>query len=199
MRSKKSGYEHDENMMLKYLARGLLKLCAWKVVGCLNNKIKQVVIIAPHTSNWDAVILLMVKWAYSYTARGLGKKELFKVPGLAHFFYWIGIYPVDRSQPHNLVYDLVRKIKNEKIAVSLCLAPEGTRSWVAKWRSGFYYIALKAELPITCVSLDYPSRTVEFSHSFLPSGQIEEDMKIIVSFYKNKKGKNPKQQGPLVL
>lgn len=186
-------------MILQYLAQCILKIWGWKTINRLKSNIKQIIIIAPHTSNWDMIILLFIKWAHGYKVRGLGKKELFKIPLFSFFLRKIGLYPVDRSQQHDLVRYLAKKIREEKKTVSLCITPEGTRSYVPRWHSGFYYIALEANIPITCVSMDYRTKTVEVGLSFIPSGKIEQDMKLIVHFYKNKYGKNPKQQGPIIL
>ena len=164
-------------MIIKNISKFLLKILSWSVVGELNQKNTQVVIIAPHTSNWDGFILFLVKFAYSYKAIGLGKKELFKIPLFGKLLFYLGIRPVDRSKKTNLVYDLVRWLKNNKEPISFCLAPEGSRFRREKWRSGFYYIALKANVPVVCVSLDYSSKVVEFSKPFKLAGNIKDDFK----------------------
>lgn len=123
-------------------------------------------------------------------AKYLGKKSLFKPP-----FGWIfrvtGGYPVDRSKNQNQV-DAVVDILNSKEEFIITLAPEGTRSKVERFKSGFYYIALKAKVPIVLCGFDYGNKKVIFNEpAFYPSGRFDDDMEQILSFYRGIRGKNP--------
>lgn len=151
---------------------------------------KYIFIVAPHTSNWDFMIGLAYRnyLGLNYV-NYLGKKELFNPP-FGFVFRWLGGIPVDRSSSHNLVDDAV-KLFNSRKSFSIALAPEGTRKKVDKLKTGFYYISLKAQVPIIMVGFDYKNRTLPFGKPFIPSGDFEKDMEVIYSFYRHIEGKNP--------
>lgn len=119
---------------------------------------KFVIIVAPHTSNWDFLVGLAVKWALGVDARWLGKHTLF-IPPLGWFMRAIGGVPVDRSNRQNLVEQSVREFESREQFV-LVIAPEGTRRKVNEWRSGFWHVAKRAGVPICCVAFDWGRRTV---------------------------------------
>jgi 1-acyl-sn-glycerol-3-phosphate acyltransferase len=150
---------------------------------------KSIFIVAPHTSNWDFMIGLAYRNYLGLNhVQYLGKKELFRPP-YGFLFRWIGGIPVDRRSSHNLVEDVVRIFK-ERDRLSIALAPEGTRKKVDKLRTGFYYIALNAMVPIIMVGLDYKNKTLPFG-LMTPSGDFEKDMEVIYGFYRTIEGKNP--------
>lgn len=151
---------------------------------------KLIFIVAPHTSNWDFMIGLAYRNYLGINhVNYLGKKELFKPP-FGFLFRWSGGIPVDRSSSHNMVEGAV-KLFNERESFSIALAPEGTRKKVEKLKSGFYYISLKAQVPILMVALDYKNRKLLFGEPFIPSGDFEKDMDVIHAFYRPVEGKNP--------
>lgn len=159
---------------------------------------KSILIVAPHTSNWDVIVGVLVKWAYEINnIKAPGKHTLFNVPLLNIFLKKIGIIPVDRSIKNHLVDSLSKHLLNNEHAI-VSITPEGTRSWAPRWHLGFYRIAQNTNIDITCVSFDYSRRIVEFSQKITPSGDIANDMQIIAEYYKDKKGKNPDQQGPII-
>lgn len=166
------------------------RLCGWKIEGKMPAIDKYIIIVAPHTSNWDFMIGLCARSILRFDAKYLGKKELFRFP-FGALFRWLGGLPVDRSKHANLV-DAVADlfIRHEKLIVAI--APEGTRKYVAQWKTGFYFIAIKAGIPLLMASFDYPRKTVFVSEPFYPSGNLKEDMKHILSFYSDKEGKFPK-------
>jgi 1-acyl-sn-glycerol-3-phosphate acyltransferase len=150
---------------------------------------KSIFIVAPHTSGWDFMIGLAYRNYLGLNhVKYLGKKELFRAP-FGFIFRWLGGIPVDRSSSHNLVDDVVRMF-NSRERLSIALAPEGTRQRVDKLKTGFYYIALNAKVPIIMVGLDYTNRTLPFG-KFSPSGDFERDMEVIYGFYRHIEGKNP--------
>jgi 1-acyl-sn-glycerol-3-phosphate acyltransferase len=162
----------------------------WKIKGSIPKDCpKYVLIVAPHTSNWDFFLGLAVRSIKKMDTKYLAKKELFKgVSG--KIFKALGGYPVDRSKNTNFV-DAVADLFENNDRFSIAITPEGTRKYVAKWKTGFYYIALKAKVPLIMASLNYRDKVVEFSPPFNPSGDLQTDLKEILAHYKKIPGKNP--------
>lgn len=167
----------------------ILRLFGWKLVGEMPAEKKVVFIFAPHTSNWDFVIMMMARFCYKMKPAYLGKHTLFKPP-FGWFFKVLGGIPVERSSSHNVV-DQVVKIINERDEIALALAPEGTRSKKPYWKSGFYHIALKAEVPLVLTFLDKDTKTLGIGEQVNLTGDVEIDMAKIRDFYKDKKGFKP--------
>ena len=153
---------------------------------------KYIIIVGPHTSNWDFVIGLAYRNLVGLNkVKFLGKKELFRPP-FGFLFRSLGGIPVDRQASHNLVEYAVKLFKeNQEFAIAL--APEGTRKKVDKLRTGFYFIAYQAGIPIIMVGLDYKHKILLFSEPFMPSGDQEKDMTHIYKFYSTIHGKHPEQ------
>jgi 1-acyl-sn-glycerol-3-phosphate acyltransferase len=150
---------------------------------------KSIFIVAPHTSGWDFIIGVAYRNYLGLNhVKYLGKKELFKRP-FGFIFRGLGGIPVDRSSSHNLVEDVVQMFK-EHDRLTIALAPEGTRQKVDKLKTGFYYIAVKADVPIIMVGLDYKNKTMPFG-VMNTTGDFEKDMEVIYSFYRPIEGKNP--------
>ena len=122
-------------------------------------------------------------------ARFLGKSSLFKFP-YGWFFRWLGGYPVERSASHDMVHQVV-EIINQHEEFILAIAPEGTRKKVAKLKTGFYYIALQAKVPIIAVGFDYQQKAVVIAQPFYPTGEVALDMNRLLNFYRAIKGCNP--------
>lgn len=150
---------------------------------------KYIVIVAPHTSNWDFFIGLAYRNILDMNYVGfLGKHQLFKPP-FGWIFRKLGGIPVDRTSSHNLV-DTVAAMFSKRERFAIAIAPEGTRKKVDKLKTGFYFIAAKAAVPIIMVGLDYSRKTVLFSHPMYPSDQGK-DFEEIFSFYRTIRGKHP--------
>lgn len=179
--------------MLQFLASALLKLFGWDAVQGLPKFKKYILIGAPHTSNWDFVVVMLAALAIGLRFKWLGKHTLFKNPfePLLKFF---GGIPVDR-RVHSSVIEKMTEMFNNSERMVLGITPEGTRSKTEFWKSGFYYIALSAKVPICFAYLDYGNKKIGISDHFFPTGDIEEDMKIIRNFYSGIKGKIPEKQG----
>ena len=166
------------------------KLLGWKTVGEFDPKIKKsVVIVAPHTSNQDFIICSFARRILKTQINFIGKKELFAWP-IGWYFRWMGGAPIDRTPGQNKV-DAIAQIFKSKEYFQLAIAPEGTRKKVEKWKTGYYYIALKAEVPIISVSLDYPNKTLRIREAFYPTGDVEKDTLDLQSFYRGIVGKKP--------
>ena len=177
--------------MVAWLSRTLLKARGWKVVGQLPDLKKYVIVVAPHTSNWDFFIFLALKFSLEAKVNFVGKHTIFVWP-----FNWIlrrlGGRPVDRSKSHNVVDGIVDLFKQSDDFI-FALSPEGTRSYTEYWKSGFYYIALKAGVPIQTCFLDTTTRTLGFGPLITPSGDLDKDTALLQEYYGDKKGINPQQ------
>ncbi|MCB0578031.1 MAG: 1-acyl-sn-glycerol-3-phosphate acyltransferase [Phaeodactylibacter sp.] len=177
--------------MFRAISKFLLRALGWQVVTEFDELPKKYVIIAiPHTSNWDFPIGLMVRSAMGFDAKYVGKDSLFKNPVLGTIMRWLGGYPVDRSKNNNFV-DAVVDIFNSKEEFAITIAPEGTRKKVDKLKTGFYFIALGAKVPIIMVKFDWEHKQVVFSRPFFPSGDKEADFAFITDYFRGVKGKNP--------
>lgn len=168
------------------MMRGILRLLGWKVVGELPEDKKAVIIFAPHTSNWDFVLMMMTRYCFAFNAAFLGKHTLFKAP-FGWIFRWFGGIPVERSKAHNVV-DNVAEVIKQRESVHLAIAPEGTRSKTKKWKSGFYHIALKAEVPVILTFLDTKTRTLGIGPTLHLTGSIQQDVEFFKEFYQDKHG-----------
>ena len=179
--------------MFRALAKFIFfKIIRWEIEGSFDPQIKKyVIIVGPHTSNWDFLIGILARSIFQIDdAKFLGKKALFKWP-YGFIFRALGGHPVDRTKNNNLV-DAVVDIFNSKERFAVALAPEGTRSKVTSLKTGFYHIAVKANIPIYKVGFDYTRKTAVIDAAFYPAGDLDKDMVSIISFYKKIKGKNPK-------
>ena len=145
--------------------------------------------VIPHTSNWDFPLGVLTRSALSLNLKWIGKDSLFKWPH-GFIFRWLGGIPVDRSKNHNYVEAVVDTIKKYD-DLSISIAPEGTRKKVEKLKSGFYWIAHKANVPLVFVKFDFGNKEVHFSEPFITTGDYEKDLEFIKNHFKGVKGKNP--------
>ena len=174
---------------LRLVSLVALKITGWKIVGEYPKEPKFVVIAAPHTSNWDLPYMLFFAFFYRSKICWMGKHTIFKKP-FGTICKWMGGIPIDRSKTNNVVSQTVEQF-NQKEKMVIVIPPTGTRKKVLKWKTGFYYIALQAKVPIALSFLDYKHKTGGFGPLFYPTGDIEKDMQEITSFYKDKTGKHP--------
>ena len=169
------------NALSKGLARGLLALFGWRVTGEVPDRPKMVAIAAPHTTNWDFVVGILVVFALGLRVRYLGKHTLFRPP-LGWLMRWLGGTPVVRDTPQGAVGDAAEMIAREE-RVLIGIAPEGTRTPGKPWRSGFYNIALAARVPILPAAFDYPARALRLFPLFEPTGNYEADLPRLQALY----------------
>lgn len=174
---------------MRKLISYIFKLLGWSVIGEFSQLDKYVIIAAPHTSNWDFVLGITVRYITGLKTNYIGKSSLFKWP-FGWFFRAIGGAPVNRSGNKNSVNAIV-DLFNSKDRFRLALAPEGTRKKVEQWRTGFYYIAKGAGVPIVMITMNYAKKQLRVSPPFYTTDDIEKDMKFIKSFYKGVVGKKP--------
>lgn len=169
----------------------------WTLEDQVSKFAKCVIIGAPHTSNWDFPLALIAMSAMGRKFNWVGKHTLFIGP-LKWLSKTLGGIPVDRRVHTGFIQKMVETF-GAKTRLNLCITPEGTRSRTKYWHSGFYYIALEAEVPIIMAYIDYGTRTLGLGESLVPSGDIEADMKKIQSFYQGMTGKHPEKQGAIRL
>ena len=181
------------NSLLRGFSVAFLRLTGWKIEGSLPRDISKCVLIAaPHTSNWDLPYTLMVAFALRLNIHWMGKQSLFQPPFRA-VMTWLGGIPVNREQSTNLVAASARAIRDAMGQLQLVVPPEGTRSKVRYWKTGFYYIALEAGVPIVMAYMDYANKRSGLGPVFHPTGDVEQDMLSIKRFYAPFKGKNADQ------
>ncbi len=175
---------------MKYLVRFLLKLFGWKIDQHSPEGIdKCVIVVGPHTSNWDFIIGRMAFVMYGLKPKILIKKELF-FPPLGWLMRAIGGIPVDRKKNNNIT-DLAVKLFNENEKLYMVFTPEGTRSYNPNWKKGFYYIAIKAKVPVYICYMDYQKKIGGFHSIFHPTGNVDADIAYIKSVMGQFKGKFP--------
>ncbi|HEB64166.1 MAG TPA: glycerol acyltransferase [Chloroflexi bacterium] len=189
--------EHKHLTWGQRLGRGLLRLFGWQVVAELPPTPKYIVIGAFHTSNWDFVLALPAMLALGFRPRWIGKDSLFKPPfgGLMRL---LGGIPVVRGARRNFVEQIAEVYRKSEELV-IVIAPEGTRKKTDHWKTGFYYIALGAGIPIALGFVDYPSKRIGVGGYFTPSGDIRADMERIRAFYENVRGKFPHEHSQIRL
>ena len=181
------------NTLLRAFSLAFLRLTGWKVLGALPPGCgKSVWIAAPHTSNWDLPYTLMVVFVLRLKVYWMGKEQLFRPP-FRHVMMWLGGIPVDRSKSNNLVAASVAAIQDASGSLHLIVPPEGTRAKTRYWKTGFYYIALGAKVPIVLAYMDYEKKVAGLGPVFVPTGDIDADMLAIKAFYAPFKGKNAQQ------
>lgn len=174
-----------------FIGKKILHLAGWKLIGEYASHIdKKVMIAAPHTSGWDLPLGLLVKSAIQAKIQFVGKDSLFKPP-LGWILRALGGVPVDRSKSNNFV-DGVVQIFNSREKFIFFLAPEGTRKKVENFKTGFYYIALNAKVPIQMMRLNYKDRQLEFVEPYYLTGDFEQDMSYIEGQFRGVIGKIPK-------
>ena len=173
------------------VAQVLLRLSRWRTTGEVPRK--GVLVGAPHTSNWDWVLTMLLAWDSGVTIRLLVKKEFFKGP-IGWILLRTGAVPLDRENPGETIRRLIADAETDETFL-LGIAAEGTRSKVEHWKSGFYRISQQTGLPITLAFLDGPSRTVGWGPTFPLTGDIGTDMDRIRAFYADKTGIRPELAG----
>jgi 1-acyl-sn-glycerol-3-phosphate acyltransferase len=180
------------------LARWVLSLFGWKVLFDGLPGPRGVIAVYPHTSNWDYPLGLLAKWAMGVPAHYWGKNSLFTVPILGRFMHWTGGIPVNRTSKTGMVTDTVRAMQAADF-FWFGVAPEGTRKRIAGWRSGFYRVACGAVVPICVTYFDYPTKTIDLTHFFTPTGDEAVDFAFMAKVLEGKLGLKPQNMSPIVL
>ena len=181
------------NTRLRAFSVSFLKITGWKIEGSLPaSASKSVLIAAPHTSNWDLPYTLMVAFALRLNIYWMGKAEIFRPP-FRGLMRWLGGIPVARETANNLVAASAAAITAADSPVQLIVPPEGTRSKRREWKTGFYHIAVTAQVPIVLAYMDYGKKISGLGEIFVPTGDVDADIAAIKAFYAPFKGKNASQ------
>lgn len=168
--------------MLRIITAGLYRAAGWKIIGRYPTEIKKAVWVgAPHNSNWDFVVCLGGRAELQINIGFLAKSQLFKWYS-GWLFRALGCYPVYRDKASNLV-DTVAAMYGKYESLHIAITPEGTRKDVEKLKSGFYHIALKANVPLILIGFDYPRKAIVISEPMYLKNDFETDMKAIYDFY----------------
>jgi 1-acyl-sn-glycerol-3-phosphate acyltransferase len=176
------------NTLLAGFSRLYLRLAGWKIEGHLAVE-KCVLIGAPHTSNWDLPLTLMTAFVLDLRLHWMGKHTIFKFP-FGPLMRWLGGVAVVRDQKTNLVASSAQALRDFQGKVQLIIPPEGTRDKVTTWKTGFYWIAHSAGVPIQLAFMDYANKRAGLGPLFMPTGNIEQDMVAIKAFYAPFRGKH---------
>lgn len=181
-----------KTIIMRALSRYLLSLAGWKIKGSIPSDVRKCVILAaPHTSNWDFVIGRLAYFVLGVPVKFLIKKESFKGP-MGWILKKMGGIPVDRGRSNNLVEQIARLFTKEE-TLNVVITPEGTRKLVKEWKKGYYYIALKANIPIVMGFLDYKQKEAGFGPILYPTGNYEADFEQIKAFYQHKTARYPEK------
>ena len=178
--------------MIKDICQWILyKRMGWKKEVTIDFPKKYIICLAPHTSNWDFLIGQLYSRAENIKSNFLMKKEWFFWP-LGPIFRKMGGVPVWRSKHTSMTDNLAEEAKKRE-SFGLCITPEGTRSLNPEWKKGFYFIALKAGIPILLYGVDYEKKVIQCTKMIIPSGDVEKDMREIKLYFKDFKGKKPEK------
>lgn len=176
------------NRFTRWLGRSVLRLGGWKMAGAWPDVPHAVVIAAPHSSNWDGLWGFAAKLGMGLGVTVMGKRELFWWP-LGPILRRMGTVAVDRSAPQGVIEQVADHIRSQPRCWYV-IAPEGTRKFVPKWKTGFWKIAQRAGVPIVPVYFDYPSRTIGVGPAFHPGADMQADIHAIQRWYAPFKGRN---------
>lgn len=177
------------NTLFRFISTLGLKLTGWKLSGKKPDARKYVLIAAPHTSNWDFILVIAIAFRFGIKISWMGKSGLFKGP-MGPIMRWMGGIPVERSRNTGLVQQVVDRFNTSEDLI-VTIPPEGTRSKVGQWKSGFYHVAAGAGVPIALGFLDFKTKVGGFGPMFFPTEKYEDDLKKIQDFYRGMTGKRP--------
>lgn len=179
-----------KKLLYKFIFFTLMK---WKIVNVMNPEIKKCVfMVMPHTSWHDFYLGVFTRGITGIPMHFVAKKELFKFP-FGYYFSWMGGKPLDRTGNLNKV-EAIANMFNQYNELRLAIAPEGTRKKVDQLKTGFYYIALKANVPIIPVAFDFGKKQVAFGNPLLPTGNYNKDYQVLLQHFKVVNGKCPEKQ-----
>ena len=180
---------------MKRVARAILRVFGWRVEGELPDHPKMVIIGGPHTSNWDFILAMFTAAALGIRIKWFGKHTIFRRP-FGWFFKMLGGIPVDRSRAQGVVKASVRAFE-EREKLMLVLTPEGTRKKQKAWKSGFYRIALAANVPVALVGVDGPTKRLAVGPDEVPTEDAADYMDRVRAFYADFAGVKPENKGAI--
>jgi 1-acyl-sn-glycerol-3-phosphate acyltransferase len=168
------------------------KIIKWKLVGDFPEVDKCVMIVVSHTSYVDFFLGLLVRKVWNKEINFIGKESLFKFPLIGWYLKWVGGAPIVRDKKSDTVAAIADIFKTKKV-FRLSLTPEGTRKKVTEWKTGFYYIAKLAQVPVVMVAFDFKHKQVKISQAYFTTDDKEADLKIYKSFFKGVVGRIPEK------
>lgn len=174
---------------MKSICKFILRLIGWRVTGLTDLPSKCVICVAPHTSNWDLPLGLIVYKSMGRKASFLIKKEWFFFP-MNLIFKLLGGIPVDRSRKTSLT-EQMSEIYAKNETFQLAITPEATRKLNPEWKKGFYFIATAANVPIVVAAIDYGKKEVDFKKILIPTGDADKDIAEIKACYIGVTAKHP--------
>ncbi|MBV8603153.1 MAG: 1-acyl-sn-glycerol-3-phosphate acyltransferase [Pelomonas sp.] len=184
------------------VARALLGLFGWRVAGAGLPALQGVVMVYPHTSNWDFVVAILAKWAFGIPVRFWAKDSLFRAPLFGAWVRWIGGVAVDRGSRNGIVADTAQALEDARARGEffwLAVAPEGTRKRTEGWRSGAYQVARQARVPVGLATLDFGRKCVDFTRFVAISGDADADFALFARELADCRGKRPADASPVRL
>jgi 1-acyl-sn-glycerol-3-phosphate acyltransferase len=179
------------------LALRVLNFFGWRLLFRPLPGPRGIAVIYPHTSNWDFPIGLLGKWALDVPFRFLAKDSLFKSP-LGPWFRWLGGEPVQRGAPQGTIKAQAERM-NAADFYWVGITPEGTRAYRPNWKSGFYHLAMEAQVPLVLVYMDYPTRTLSLTDHVVLTGDQAADMAVIRAVLEGHQGLHPENAAPIIL
>jgi 1-acyl-sn-glycerol-3-phosphate acyltransferase len=181
---------HGGKGPLVLVGRAALRLMGWRMVGALPPLSCYILVVAPHTSNWDFFVGLAAKFALGLRAQWLGKHTIFRGP-IGWMLRAVGGIPVDRSRPDGVIEGVLEGMQGAPTFV-LALAPEGTRKYIDHWKTGFYRIAVAAQVPVVPVTFDWSTRTIGLTEPpFTVTGDASADIAHLRSLYRKNMARRP--------
>ena len=179
-------------MIRRLLARAFWRLSPWKLVSEPAPTVPTILIGAPHTSNWDFVLMLCIAWSLGIDLHWMGKDSLFS-GWRGPIMRALGGIPVDRADPSGIVEDVIGRVRSGEV-FGLVITPDGTRGAHTHWKSGFYRIARETGMPVTLGYVDRTTMTTGLGPTIQLSGDVRADMDVIRAFYADKSGYTPSQR-----
>jgi 1-acyl-sn-glycerol-3-phosphate acyltransferase len=183
--------------LLRRIALGLLRLAGWRSVMVWPPEPKGVIMVNPHTSNWDFIVGMLFKVGYGLPANWIGKTEMFPWP-FTGLLKWLGGIPLDRKRSKGFLEGLLEEFKRRDW-IWVAIAPEGTRSHTDHLKSGFYQVSVAADVPVALAYIDYGTKTLGIDTYVHMTGDREADMATLREFYSAKRGRRPEMAGELRL
>jgi len=174
---------------MQKFSQWIFKILGWKALVTVVEPPKSVICVAPHTSNWDFLIGKLYYWSLNRKSSFLMKKSWFFFP-MGSLLRSMGGVAVDRTQKTSVTDQMAEEF-NTRATFHLAITPEGTRKLVEKWKMGFYYIAVKANVPIQLAYIDYKKKEMGITGILYPTGDEKADLETIQAFYRNVNAKNP--------
>ena len=176
------------NRLAQIIGRFCLRITGWKFVGDVPNLPHFIIIGGPHTSNWDFILAIAILWTVDLDVSIMGKKEAFWPP-LGWIMRWLGTFPVDRQAPVGVIDQVAAKFDTHEKFV-LGIAPEGTRKKVTRWKTGFYRIAMAANVPIFPITVNFRERTIFFNPILVATGDMDNEIALLRTYFDAGRGRH---------